>query len=223
MNEELINFISTSFLFRDLSSDKADAILSTLNFSISEFKRGDLIFSPHEFEKKIGFVLEGECDVTQSHGDTSVRLRSLTKGDTFGIIAIFSQNAEYPTTILARRTSKVLFLEKATVLSLVKRFPQVALNVITFLAERVGFLNSKISTFSAGTVEAKLASYILASYEQIGSSEIPFNKAKSAQAISVGRASLYRAISALSAEGLIRLDSKKIYIEDLEGLERIKK
>lgn len=223
MNDGLTEFISCSFLFKGLSEDKTSSILKSLTYTISDFKRGDLIFTPLEFEKKIGFVIDGECDVTQSHGDSSVRLRALTKGDTFGIIAIFSPNAEYPTTVVARRTSKVLFLDKDTVLSLVRQFSQIALNVITFLAERVGFLNSKISTFNAGTAEAKLASYIYTSYVQTGSFEIPFNKTKAAQTINVGRASLYRAISALADEGIIRFDSKNIYIIDPKGLERMKK
>ena len=223
MKEELLSFISDSFLFRELNCDKITDIINSISYSISDFKRGDVIFSPLEFEKKIGFVLDGECEVIQSHSETSVRLRTLTRQDTFGIIAIFSQNSEYPTTIVARRAARVLFIEKDVLLSLVRSYPQIALNVITFLAERVGFLNSKISTFSAGTVEAKLASYLLSTYEQTGKADIPFNKAKSAQAISVGRASLYRAITALADEGMIKFDSKKIYIIDPLGLERISK
>lgn len=223
MRTEIKDFISDCFLFHSLNDQEAGAAIDTLDFDVTDFKRGDVIFSPSEFKSKIGFVLEGECEVSQAHAGAYVRLRSLRHGDTFGIIAIFSAASEYPTLITAARASRIVFIDKENVVSLVKSYPQIALNVIAFLAERVGFLNSKISTFSAGSAEAKLASYVLQLYRQISSSEIDFNKAKSAQAIGVGRASLYRAITALKDSGLIEFDNKKIYIKDPKGLERIAK
>lgn len=222
MRTELLSFISDCFLFRSLG-EESRSVIEALKFEVVDFKRGEVIFSPLEFQTKIGFVMDGECIVSQTHADTSVRLRSLKRGDTFGIIAIFSPTSEYPTLITAGRATRVAFLDKETVISLVKSYSQIALNVIGFLAERVGFLNSKISTFSAGSAEGKLASHILQLRRYHATDDIYFNKANSAQTIGVGRASLYRALTTLRESGLIEFDNKKIYIKDLQGLERITK
>ncbi len=222
MNEEIVKLLASSFLFSGLDENKIFSILNALPHMITDFKRGELIFSPSQFQTQIGFVIDGECDVTHSHTGSNVRIRSLKRGDTFGIISVFSHDAEYPTNIVACRMTRILFLAKEDVIILVERNPQIALNVITFLAERVAFLNSKISTFSAKSVEAKLASHLIALFSQ-SDQQVPFNKAKAAQAISVGRASLYRAITSLSDAGYITFDHKFVNLIDRKGLERIAK
>ena len=95
------------------------------------------------------------------------------------------------------------------------------MNIIEFLTEKINFLNDKIAAFSGGSVEEKLASHILLLSKKNNSLEFDFNKKKSAEALNCGRASLYRAISALESAGYISLDNKKIIINDPEGLERI--
>ena len=50
--------------------------------------------------------------------------------------------------------------------------------------------------------------------------EFELNRKRTAELISTGRASLYRALDALRDEGYITYDSKKIYINDPKGLER---
>jgi CRP-like cAMP-binding protein len=103
----------------------------------------------------------------------------------------------------------------------VQKSPTVAMNIIEFFARKVGFLNDKIASFSGGSVEEKLAGYILEQQRKNNSLSFDFNKKKSAEALNCGRASLYRAIAALEEVGYVTFDSKKIFINDLKGLERI--
>ena len=46
---------------------------------------------------------------------------------------------------------------------------------------------------------------------------------KTADKLGVGRASLYRALDSLADSGVIKLETKKIFIIDPKGLERITK
>ena len=82
---------------------------------------------------------------------------------------------------------------------------------------------SAIATFSGSTVEMKLASHLLSRYQKSGTLEFPFNCKHCSEAISAGRASIYRALLVLENEGLIKHENKKIIILDLKGLERISK
>ena len=101
--------------------------------------------------------------------------------------------------------------------------PQIAFNIITFMANRIGFLNGKISTFSADNVEQKLANYILSEYRSRADPVFDFNCKRASESINSGRASLYRAIDSLTKKNILKLENKKIFILDLEGLERILK
>ena len=94
------------------------------------------------------------------------------------------------------------------------------MNVIKFMSKKIRFLNEKVATFSSPTVEEKLCNYILAEYKKYGEREICFNCKKTADATSSGRASIYRAIGSLAERGIIKFESKKIFILDPYGLER---
>ena len=84
-------------------------------------------------------------------------------------------------------------------------------------------LNGKVAAFSGTSCEEKLISSIISTAKSLGKLEFPFNRKRTAESISCGRASLYRAMESLKSRGLIDYDNKKIYIKDLNSLERTKK
>jgi Mn-dependent DtxR family transcriptional regulator len=92
--------------------------------------------------------------------------------------------------------------------------------VIPFLIKKISFLNSKVETFSGSNTSEKLASYLLAKYNALGSEFLISKTAISAE-INVGRASLYRDLESFQDKGLINFVGKKIIIICPEGLERI--
>ena len=125
--------------------------------------------------------------------------------------------------IYATRRAEVAFITHDELVNLIDAIPTIALNIIKFQNDRIAFLNKKIETFSAGSVEEKLACYILSEYKKYGNCELPLNRMKTADKLGVGRASLYRALDSLVESGIIELETKKIYIIDPIGLERMTK
>ena len=222
--ENYINFFSKVFLFSSLPSDSLARAVSECEPEIRSYHRGEVIFTPENYEKEIGFIFSGECEILRAKNDgIDVSLNILKTGNSFGILAVLSQNDEFPTKIVARLNTEVLFIKKSKLLRLIRHYPTVAMNVISFLTERINFLNRKIATFSSDSVVEKLARYILSNARENGATEISLNCKKCSEAISVGRASVYRALDSLADSGLIKYENKKIYIKDLEGLERIEK
>ena len=215
------NDVKKLFLFENLSDESIESLLSEISPQSATFSRGETVYSKTE-DKKIGLILEGKCEVRHSRSDgSSVVINFLSDGDSFGVLSAFSDN-EFPTEIVATISTKVVFFEKKDVIALINNHSDIAMNLINFLVNRIEFLNKKIVTFSGGSVEEKLTSYILSEAKQKG--EIfDFNRKKAAEAISAGRASVYRALDSLVESGVIKYDSKKIYILDLKGLERISK
>ena len=210
------------FLFKGLSDVAISALLSEYRYSYVDFCRGETVCSRESSEKRIGFLIDGRCEVRHNRSDGSVVvINVLSEGESFGLLSAFSEN-EFPTEIVATKTSKIVFFDKEDVIRMIRSNGQISMNVIDFMVNRIEFLNSKIVTFSGGNVEKKLSSYILSEAKKNGDF-FNFNRKKAAEAISAGRASVYRALDSFTQEELIKYDSKKIYILDREGLERISK
>ena len=216
--------LSQTFLFNGVSQSVIEEIVTRLGIELCDFDKGDTIYTPSTFQKRVGFVLQGECEVRRCEdADSAISINVIKKHGSFGILAAIRAEEEFPTVVLATKKCRIAFISGEDILSLAKAYPDIAVNIISFLAGRVAFLNARVRAFSGNTVEKKLASYILTSYKERGSLSIDLNKSKTAQAISAGRASLYRALTSLAEQEVIRLDEKSILIIDLEGLERISK
>ncbi len=217
-------YFSSVFLFASLPEDKLNAAVSECEPELRAYQRGDVIYTPEIFEKEIGFVFFGECEIRRRKSDGSdIILNTLKRGDSFGILAVLSDEDEFPTTISARTSAQVLFIKKNKLLRVIRHYPTVAMNVINFLTQKIAFLNKKIATFSSESVEEKLRSFLIQEYEKNGATEFSLNCKKCSEAISAGRASVYRGIDALVKNGLIKYENKKITILDLDGLERTTK
>ena len=216
----MIEFLSKVFLFDGLSRDEIARALSGISPIKCDYGRKEEVCSPTSYERKLGFIMRGECRVDRlRHDGSSVPLNVLKSGDSFGVISVFGSADEFPTRIIAAKEATVLYFTASDIEELISANPTVALNVIRFLSEKIVFLNKKIATFSEDSVESKLASFLYEEYIKYGA-EFSFNCKRTAESISVGRASLYRAVASLTDNGIIRLENKKILIIDPKGLER---
>lgn len=224
MDEIVYRVLKRTFLFSELSDDDFKKTICSLAPELEVYSKGDLVCSPRHFERRIGFVISGECAVKYVHDNSSdIRIRTLGPNDSFGIISVFSSGTEYPTTITATKNCRIVYLTEKDIYKLIELLPQVAIKIIRFFADKINFLSSKVATFSSQSVEQKMAHYILSESKAQGSLKISLNKARAATEIGVGRASLYRILSRLSDEKMIEIDNKTVQIIDLEGLERITK
>lgn len=223
MKPEYIELISQLFPFKGLKEKTIEAIFSEINYSVLQFRKGDVIFSPSSYEKKIGFIIDGECQVSRIRSDSnSLPLNTLSRYSSFGIMAVLGKEADYPTQIQASKDSTVLFIEGNDMIATIKKYPTVSMNFIAFLSDRVSFLNKKIATFSGKNTLEKLATYLLNKYYEHGE-RLSICKTKLSAAINVGRASLYRDLDTLAEENIIKIEPKNIIILSPEGLERITK
>ena len=212
----LSEFFKDTFLF---SGIEIETITELISGSVIEkhFKRGELIYSCECYENMVGFVESGECEVNSQN--SRVPLNTLKPPASFGITSVFTTRSDFPTNIYAKHNSTVLFIDKNDLFKMMQLCPKISKNIISFLVERIEFLNTKISTFSSENVESKLSHYLLCKYRIFGE-EFEINLSHAAEEINAGRASLYRALSSLECDGLISRDGKKIVVNNPKGLER---
>ena len=148
MTEEITEFITKIFPFKDIEENLLNSIFSEIDFSVCTFQKGEAVFSKEYYRKTVGFVISGECTVERERsGCEAIPLNSLPMYASFGILSVFSPESEYPTLIRAVKPSKILFLSGEDMLRVTKKYPAVSMNVINFLVGRISLLNKKIENF----------------------------------------------------------------------------
>ncbi|MBQ8533566.1 MAG: Crp/Fnr family transcriptional regulator [Clostridia bacterium] len=182
---------------------------------VFSFSAGEIISTPNG-QKQLGIVLSGRAKAVEEDNETLLNL--FEKGDIFKAAGLFAES-QTCTNVIAETAVRAVFYSEEQILSLVAQYPKISENYIRFLADRIAFLNRKISFFSLPSTEMRLARYL---YCQAGS-EIKISSAKLCLVLSVARASLYRAFKSLQQQGAITHQKGKITINDKNILKRIYK
>lgn len=168
----------------------------------------------------LGVVLCGRFIVWRCDCGHMVTLNELSTGDSFGAAAMFSDGkCEQVTQVLAKGASKLAVIREDDFRRMLLENADICTGYITFLSDRIRFLNGKVRTFSGSTSAKKVANALLSSQQDgicaVGSC------AEFARRINIGRASLYRALDSMEQDGLIRRSGSSIEIIDIEGLKGI--
>lgn len=220
--DNIKEFIKSIFLFDGIDEDSAFELCKNMSFESKKYMRGERIFTPDDYSADIGFVYKGECEIRCHKTDGRTVLNSIKEGESFGILAALGKN-QFPTEVWARKNSTVVFISKNDLIKMIQTSSDVAMNIIDFLAEKVDFLNRKINTVTQGSVEKKLAAYILLKAKNDNSTCLELNLKKCSESISAGRASVYRALENLKSKGYVTAENKKINILNLVQLEEFSK
>ena len=213
------SYLKNTFLFKGIKADIAEQLISNLKYKIEVFNRGDVIYSPGSFRYNVGFIMSGECEVLQHTSEGGkVIINTLKTGDSFGILAVF-KDGDFPTEVNAKKKCEVLFISKDELLSLIKISSEVSINIIRFLAKKVSFLNGRLEATTLGSVEKKLASYLLNQSKELNSDTFTLNFKRCSETICAGRASVYRAVELLKNKGYIEAENRNIKIINKEKME----
>ena len=195
-----------SFLFRGIEG--LDVLLAGRG-TRRHFAPGEAIFGRDSHPQAIGILLSGSAVVMGLDG---VLLNRLAAGSLFGVASIFSGGADYVQDVIAEREAEILFLSEAELDALFQRCYPVCRNYIAFLAGRIRFLNDKIDRFTAPDTESRLLGYLRAR----ATGDPPILEARSitelARVLHIGRASLYRALDTLEAQGALVRQGRRILL-----------
>ena len=143
MNNEICTFLANTFLFNGFDLRDIELLLQQSTSEIVKYSKGDIIYSPSDYEKKLGFVYDGECLVSRPGITSSVPLNLLKKHDSFGITAVFSTDDSFPTIVTAKSSCSVLFIKYSDLIHFINLDKRISLNTIRFLTQRISFLKKK--------------------------------------------------------------------------------
>lgn len=217
--EEIIISLKNHKLFANVNESDLLSLISSDDNELKTFKTGEEIFSPQSKEKKLGFVLEGEANVYSNDGTRSVILKTLSENEAFGVSNLFDKESNFVSLIVARKATTVIFFTSKAIGNLLDVSAEFRSDYVSFLSEKIRFLNKKISCFTAGSPERKLAVFLCSQNEQKCFS-LNINANMLSEMLNVGRASLYRAFDKLENDGLITKNGKLITVIDRKTLQK---
>lgn len=210
--EKRILFFSALF-----KNGNRDAIGEDLNIcKVHRYKKGDYIFSREVNPRALGIIMSGTAQVEKGSQDHLIVMSRLIQGDVFGAVSLYASSERYVTAIKALTPVSALIIPKRIMDKLIRTYPEIAVNYLTYLSERIYFLNRRIDSFTGGSAVQRLAGYFLMG--EADTSGVP--AAHLASALDIGRASLYRAFDELERVGAIRRDGKLITVLSREKLQQ---
>ncbi len=216
---EIYPLITQNPIFCSASPDTVNKYLNEDTLSIKRFEAGELIYSPGSDKKSVGLVLRGKTEVTSVAGRERAVIKTHSEGNMFGVANLYSDEPP-PSIICAAETTEMLFIDGEAFCSVIENDMNAMRAYLTFLSKKIIYLNKEISTFTAPNAEKKLA-FFLCENQRDGVFEPSFSMSRLAEMLGVGRASLYRALDSLEAEGLIKRAEKAILIPDKYKLSKI--
>ncbi len=200
------------FLFSGLPASRQARLLAQAAPQERLYEKGETIYDSRLAQRALALVLEGEVRVL--HG--RVVMNDLHPGDVFGAAALFGEDEPYPSRVVAVSRCRVALFTQATVSALMAADPRIAENYIRFLSGRIRFLNRRLSALTAGQTDGRLWRFLRTHCDAQGRVCLPGGMKELAEALGMGRTSLYRALDGLVADGRIRRNGKEILVLNRE-------
>ena len=126
----------------------------------------------------------------------------------------------FPSIVKAKKQTTILMISPEIFKKMINASPMLMNNFIGLLSKKIVYLNKKISSYTVGTSENKLAYFIYENeIDGIVSANMSFSDI--AVMLDIGRASLYRALEKLESENLIKREGKTIAVLDKENLKKL--
>ena len=152
------------FLLKNLSETQKNEIVSTFSSPVL-FKKGETVYSSHKFKNAVGYIIKGSATAS-SDNPNETHLKTFSKGMSFGVATLFGGGECYISTITAKTDLEVLFITEDELKTLFQKYPQTAINYITFLSEKVRFLNKKLNVISCSGTENTVYKYLTSLADQ---------------------------------------------------------
>jgi len=155
----LTDIFSQSDLFADIEADKLSNIFSFGDQRI--YKSGTTLFREGYPAEKSYLVLKGRFKLSKLHefGKEAI-VRYINPGEMTAAVSVF-RGRDYPVTAQAVGTSEVVGWDRETMLEIMNAHPQIAINMLGMVVERLDDIQSRYLEFQAERVEQRIARALL--------------------------------------------------------------
>lgn len=212
MDEKMLSVIMSTPLFCEVDAQTVVKSCAEHGY-VASVPAGEKLMSSGDDARRLGMILSGEARVYKTAGCKRIFMNVLKEGEILGAAGLFQKDAKPVTEVVAVKSCKVIFFDENELKKLFISNFQLTENYLAYLTGRIHFLTARIETMGSASARDKLISHISASTtDGVYTLKAGYNSL--ADAIGLSRASLYRAMDALEAEGRIKRQGNKIEITE---------
>lgn len=209
------DFLAQIHLFNMLSPNEIDEYFQSNKFEIKNYNKNSIIYLQNEKCNTVDVILKGDIAIQRidESGDV-LTITSLSSGDIMGGNLAFSENNQYPMTIIATSSSKVLHIKKELIIELCQSNKEFLVQFFQCLSDKTLILIDKIKFISIKSIRDKIIEFLNYEYYIQKNTTIKLNitKKELSERLGIQRPSFFRELSKMKKEGLIDYDSKNIKI-----------
>ncbi len=221
--EKYINILTNCSLFKGIKPDELLKILTCMRPKITKYKARDIIVAVGSKPNVISIILDGTIEVSKENisGNKTI-INKFYTGAVFGEIAALSDVSDVYVTITTLSPSIILSLQ----IDIIKNMCQnccpahnlLISNVITELANKAMFLNSKIQYLSIKSIRGKLCTFLYNTYVRHGKLKfnIQYNRNELADFLNISRPSMCRELGRLRDEKILSFKRCNFELLDIE-------
>jgi CRP/FNR family transcriptional regulator len=178
------------------------------------YEKGETLFLEGEHCKGLFLVQSGVIKIYKLSESGKEQILTLARsGDSVAELPLFD-DGPYPASASAMEDSTLLFIPAATFNELLLKRPQLCRSIITALAQRLRKLVGLVEDLSLRHVRERLARLLI---EESGGKRVfrlAYTNEELAARLGSVRDVVSRTLSALQADGLIRLEGRRVEILD---------
>ncbi len=216
--ENIIEIVKHTDLFGELSFKQLLKLFREGLYTISQYKKNNIIYMQNEKCNTMDVILEGELAVQKIDENGGIlTISTFFAGDIIGGNLLFSHRNTFPMTITCKSDTTVLHIKKELVLDLCQNSKDFLIKFLRSISDKALILTDKIRFISMKTIRQRIIDYLTFEYYYQNSPVIHLNTSKKelAERFGIQRPSLSRELNKMRSEGLIEFDAKTITIKDL--------
>jgi CRP-like cAMP-binding protein len=204
-----------------------DASAASLRASMTGVKlsRGQILFKEGDAGDRLFVVVDGKLKLGTTSNDGRENLLSiLGPGDMFGELSLFDPGPR-TATATAVVDSKLLALANDQVIGWVKDHPQVSLQLLGRLAQRLRKANDVLSDLVFADVPGRVAKAIIELGERFGTKKDDglhvnheLTQEELAQLVGASRETVNKALADFASRGWVKLEPRAVIVLDFERL-----
>jgi CRP-like cAMP-binding protein len=212
-----------SSLFAKLGDTEIDAVLA--HSTVVRHAEGDQIFAKGDPGNSMMAVLKGRITITAPSQDgRQVVLTVMRDGDVFGEIALLDSK-ERTADATAATDCELLIVPRRSLFSLLERRPDLCIDLLIVLCERLRRTNEQVEDLAFLDLEARIAKVLVRLAEENGAGQSPtrpvgvkISQRALGELAGGSRESVNKHLQEWKRSGFIAIEKGSIVIHDIDAL-----
>lgn len=206
-------------IFRSLSVEEIENVLSDAIFQYKKYNKNDLIAQSGTSCEHVRVIVDGNVsgEMTDLSGKV-LKIEDLTPPMMIAPAFLYGKRRKYPVNVISGAETILWQMHRDDFTILLQKNLVMLDNFLNAISSRAQFLTEKIKFVSFPSIKAKLAGFILHYAQERDVLQLPITHQQMSELFGVARPSLSREIRNLNSEGIIDSERDVIRILDRKRL-----